>query len=355
MALPTDVRLLNNLASTTLDEIYGEMSDQYFKTNPLVMRLLQLEKARGGGTGKFIKQRGAGVRIRETIIYNKIPGSSYDDSDTFNADNHEFMTQLEFRWKHVYVPVNFNAIEVAQNSGNDEVQFFDIVQATAENAFNSLLDLYGYLIYGSKADTDGTVIPNPTITTKDPDGLYNALDTALNASPTYPVYGGIVRSGTYGDPGFAVNANVVDAGNAPLSIPLLQTGYSQCVFNQLHPDIGLCERPLWNQLYERAQAADRNPPGPLRDVGFETIKFNGAEVVPDDHALPGNFYWPTAEAWRLWILEGRDLVRRAKAYGFDQGFPLPTQDRTVDQLVLSSDLVCPGTRYQCLIVNINQG
>lgn len=352
MALPTDVRLLDNLASTTLDEIYGEMSDQYFTTNPLVMRLLQLERARGGGTGKFIKQRGAGVKIRETIIYNKIPGDSYDDSDTFDSTEHEFMTQYEFFWKHCYIPVNFNAIKVAQNAGNDEVQFFDLVQATAENAFNSLLDLYGYKIYGTTTQADGTVIVNPAISAKDPDGLYNALDTALNHVPTYPVYGGIVRTAVYGDAGFAANANVIDAGGAPLSIPLLQQGYSACVFNQMHPDIGLTTRSLWNELYERAQAADRNPPGPLRDVGFETIRFNGAEVVPDDHQIPGVFDWITAEAWRLWILEGRDLVRRAKTYGFDQGFPLPLQDRTVDQLVLSSNLICPGPRYQAHIINI---
>lgn len=355
MALPTDVRVLDNLASTTMDEWFGEITDQFFPTNALVMRLLQLEKTRGGGTGKFIKQRGAGVKIRETIIYNAIPGDSYDDGSTFDSNEHEFMSQYEFLWKNVYVPINFNAIKVAQNAGNDEVQFFDLVAVTAENAFNSLLDMFGLKIYGAIRNVDGTVAVNPAIPARDPDGLYNALDTALNHVPTFPVYGGITRSAVFGDVGFAANTNLIDAGGAPLSIPLLQNGYSQCVFNQMHPDVGLCRRDLWNQLYERAQAADRNPPGPLRDVGFETIRFNGAEVVPDDHQLPGVFDWLTAEAWRLWILEGRDLVRRASLYGFDRGFPLPLQDRTVDQLVLSCDLVCPGPRFQAHIVNIQTG
>src|ERR1019366_1513290 len=115
MALPIDIRVLNNLASTTMDEIWGEMSDQFYPTNPLVMRLLQLEKTKGGGNGKFIKVRGAGCKIRETIIYAGIHGDSYDDSDTFSSNLAEFMTQYEWRWHHVYVPVNFNALDVAMN------------------------------------------------------------------------------------------------------------------------------------------------------------------------------------------------------------------------------------------------
>ena len=356
MGLPTNSQLLDNLATSTYDERLNELADEFFPTNPLVMRLLQLENARGGGSGKFIKERGAGVQIQEPIIYNGIPGDSYDavGGPDFDAGEHEFMTMFRFLWKHCYVPVNLNAIKIAQNSGGDETQFFDLAEATADTAFNSLLDLYGYKVYGSKKNADGTVSPNTNILPRDPDGLYNALDTALNHSPTYATYGGITRSATYGDPGFAANCNLIDADSAPLSFPLLQNGYSQCVFNKKHPEIGLCRRDLWNQVWERAQAADRNAPGPLRDVGFETIKFNGAEIIPDDHQLPGVFDWLTPEDWRLWILEGRDMIRRSSIYGMN-GFPLPLQDRTVDQLVLSSDLVCAGPRYQAHIINIAQG
>ncbi len=355
MGLPSDARVLDNLASTTADQIYREMSDQFFPTNPLVMRLLQLEKSKGGGNGKFIKERGAGVQIKEGIIYAGIPGDSYDDADTFNSDDHEFLTQFKWPWRHVYVPINANGVQIAQNSGNDEVQFFDLLELTVQNAFNSLLDIYGYKIFGTKKNTDGTVSVNSAISAKDPDGIYNALDTAVHHSPTYAVYGGLTRSEVHGDPGFAANANVVDAGNAPLSKPLLQHGYSTCVFNKKHPSIGICRRDLWNQLWERVETTDRNTAGGLlREAGFETIRFNGAEVTPDDHQAPGVFDWLTPEDWRLWVLEGRDLVRRASIYGMD-AFPLPLQDRTVDQLVLSSNLVCAGPRTQCRILNIRQG
>lgn len=355
MGLPSDLQLLDNLGSTTMDQIFGEMTDQFFPTNALVLRLLQLEKARGGGAGKFVKERGAGIAIRETIIYNSIPGDSYDDATTFDASEHEFMTQFRFPWKHCYVPINFNAIKVAQNAGNNEVQFFDLVEATAENAYNSLLDMFGYKIYGTTKSAAGVVSATASIPARDPDGLYNALDTNIAGTATYTTYGGITRAASTaaaGDPGFAANSNIIDAGGAPLTLPLLQQGYSLCVFNRSHPDVGISDRAIWNQIWERVQAQDRNPPGPLREAGFETIRFNGAEVIPDDHALPQTFYWLTAEAWRLWILEGRDMVRRASKYNMPGGFPLPTQDRTVDQLVLSANLICPGPRFQCQIRNI---
>jgi hypothetical protein len=354
MSLPTDITVLDNLGSTTIDEWFRDhITENTFGTNPLVMRLLQLEKSQGGGVGKWVKLRGAGIKIREVITYAEIPSASYDDSSTFDTDEHEFISGLRFNWKGAYSPINFNAMKVAQNAGNDETQFFSLTESTAETAFNSLLDRMGYQFHGTIKQSDGTVITNPSILAKDWDGLYNALD---KVGGTYGTYGGITRSATYGDVGFAINANVINAADAPLTKPLLQNGYSQCVFNKVHPDVGLCRRDLWNQLWERVEAQDRNTAGgPLREAGFETIKFNGAEVVPDDHAVPGTFKWLTAEAWHLWLLEGRDMVRRAKTYGFEGGFPLPTQDRTVDQLIINGNLVCSSPRLQCNIYGIKQG
>lgn len=348
MGLPSDVTLLNNLATTTLEERLADIQDNFFTTNALIAKLFNLY---GKGLD-VIKQRGGGVKIVEPILYRSIPSGSYDGNDTFDTDKHEFLTALQFNWRRIYTPINFDAQELAQNSANDEVQFLSLVDATADAAYMSLLDALGFMIYGSQQTAAGVVQTNPAISPKDWDGLYNALDTA---GGTYTTYGGIVRSATLNDPGYAINANIINAANAPLTKSLLQQGYNAAVFNNSKPDIGICRRDLYNQLWERTEAQDRNPPGPLRDVGFDTIRFNGAEVVADDHQLPGVFDWLTAEAWRLWLMEGRDMVRRAKIYGFDdRGFPVHNQDKFVDQLICSGNLVCASPRLQTHIYGIKQ-
>lgn len=347
MGLPSDVQLLNNLATTTLEERLADIQDNFFTTNALVAKLFYLY---GKGLD-VLKERGGGVKIVEPILYRNIPSAFYDGNDTFNTSKHEFLTALQFQWKRAYTPINFDAQELAQNSANDEVQFLSLVDATADAAYMSLLDLLGYCIYGTTLNTAGTVIANPdAANAKNWDGLYNALDTSTG---TYTTYGGIPRSATLYDPGYAINAQVINAASAPLTKSILQQGYNAAVFNNSKPDIGLTTRLLYNELWERTEAQDRNPPGPLRDVGFDTIRFNGAEVVADDHILAGNFYFLTAPSWRLWLMEGRDMVRRGKLYGFDdRGFPVFDQDKNVDQLIISGDLVCASPRLNTLITNL---
>lgn len=345
MGLPSDIQLLNNLATTTLEERLQDIQDNFFTTNALVAKLFHLY---GKGLD-VLKERGGGVKIVEPILYRNIPSETYDGNSTFNTAKHEFLTALQFQWRRAYTPVNFDAQELAQNAANDEVQFLSLVDATADAAYMSLLDLLGYQFYGTTQNTSGTVIVNPAITGTDWDGLYNALDVSTG---TYTTYGGIQRSATLGDPGYAINAQVFNEASAPLTKAALQQAYNACVFNNSKPDIGLTTRLLYNELWERTEAQDRNPPGPLRDVGFDTIRFNGAEVVADDHIEAGTFYWLTAPSWRLWLMEGRDMVRRAKLYGFDdRGFPVHNQDKFVDQLIISGNLVCASPRLNAKMVS----
>lgn len=346
MGLPSDIQLLNNLATTTLEERLQDIQDNFFTTNALIAKLFHLY---GKGLD-VLKERGGGVKIVEPILYKNIPSASYDGNDTFDTDKHEFLTALQFNWRRAYTPVNFDAQELAQNAANDEVQFLSLVDATADAAYMSLLDLLGFMIYGTTQNAAGTVI-SAVVGPKDWDGLYNAIDTSTG---TYTTYGGITRSATLGDPGYAINGQVINAASAPLTKAILQQGYNACVFNNSKPDIGLTTRLLYNELWERTEAQDRNPPGPLRDVGFDTIRFNGAEVVADDHILAGNFYWITAPSWRLWLMEGRDMVRRAKLYGFDdRGFPVHNQDKFVDQLIISGNLVCASPRLNAVITSLS--
>jgi len=344
MALPLDGRAINNILSSTLDAKLPEVYDLFFNTNALLLRLNQ--RARGGA--RTVRYRG-GAEIRTPFIYAGMPAYGYGRGFTFGTGQKEFMTDLQFDWKRAAVEINKDHMDVRKNAG-DEVQLIDYAETLAENASNSLFDRLGYQIYGTKPNTAGVAVANTTPTV-DPDtgapifdGLYNGvLDTG--------VYGGITRGGSLGDPGFAIKANVNAAVAVPLSLSLLQQGFGAATFGNTTPDLGVTTQKLWNDLWNRVQPQDRNPPGPLRDVGFRTINMNGAEIIVDSHQLAGSFHWLNTEYIQLWLMDGVDFIRRGAEYG-KEGFPIPNQDAFVDQLIVYGDLIVTGPRYQSVITGI---
>lgn len=346
MALPIDGRAIGNILATTLDAQLPEATDNFFKSNPLALRLLQRSRKDGFKTIRY----GGGAEIRSAIVYAGVPAYNYDSGFTFGTTKKEFATALQFQWKQAAAEINVDTLDVKKNAGS-EAQLIDYVEVLTDNAFNSLYDVFGYRIFGTKPDpaTGATVVnATPTIDpiTGSPafDGLYNGvLDTG--------VYGGITRGAGFGTPGASIIAQANLAVGVPYSNALAMNSWGAATFGNDQPDLIVTTQKIFNQMWARAQAQDRNSPGPLRDVGFRTINFNGAEVVVDQHCLAGNMYFLNTKYIEMWIEETTDFVRRGAAWG-PNGFPVFNQDQFVDQLVLYGNLIIPGPRYQAIITGI---
>jgi hypothetical protein len=329
LALPTDGRSFNNLLATTIDAKLEQITDDFFTRNPLVMRLLQ--RADNGET--TVRYEG-GAEIRSTILYNSLPANSYGSASTFFTGETEFLTDLVFNWKRVYAPINIDNLKLRQNMGPARV--INYVEALVKNAVMSLKDFMGTMFFG-----DGT--GNGSLNW---DGLLNGVDDGT----TYTTYGGITRNSTAGDPGNVIKANKNSVGG-PVSLSMLQNSFGTVTFDDAKPDLIVTTQTIWNALWNRIQPQDRNAPGPLRDVGFETIRFNGAEIVVDDHCPSGSIYLLNTQFIELWLMEGMDFVRRGQDFG-PNGFPVYNQDFFVDQIVCYGDLIIPGPRYQAVIQNV---
>lgn len=348
MALPIDGRAINNIIAMTLNAQLPELTDNFFNTNALLLRILQ-KSAEGIETIKY----DGGTEIRSAIIYNGMPAYAYTRGSTFGTAQQEFATTLQFDWKQLAAELNAEHLDVAKN-GRSESKIIDYATTMAVNATNSLYNRLAYAIFGTLPDpVTGLTVVNPTPTI-DPiknaptfDGLYNAI---LDSG----VYGAITRGGNLGTPGFAIISNVLAGVAVPISLGLMQQAYGSATFTPDQPDLIVTTQKIWNQIWARVQPQDRNPPGPLREVGFRTIRFNGAEVIQDSHCLPGNMYFLNSKYWQLWLMEGYDFIRRGKQFG-ELGFPVFNQDAFVDQLIVYGDLVCPGPRYQALITGIVEG
>lgn len=333
MALPTDGRSLNDLYVTTFDARINQIYDGFFNTNAVFERLYQRDRVDPGTVVRFE----GGNEIQVPILYNAPTATSYSGGDTADTTETEVSTLAVFNWKQAWAPINISGLKLAQNAGGSETRFFDLVEIRAEAAFNALADKMGTMLF-----SDGTGNGS-----KDWDGLKNGI----NISSNYATYGGITRSSTSGDPGNAINGQV-DATGGVMSKALLQKTFGNCTFNRAMPDTICMLQAQFNELWERVEAADRNAPGPLREVGFQTIRFNGAECVVDSHVPSGTVWLLNTQYIKMYFLNGHDFVRRSTRDLNGEGFPVFNQDMRVDQLIAYGDFVVPMPRFSGQIQNV---
>lgn len=349
MALPQDSRYINNLITFTLDAVLPDLVDGFFQTNALAMRLFQREAKTG--LGKNVKYYTGGAQIRAGVIYSSMGGGSYGKGQTFDTSFKEFATQLQFSWKRAYSPLNLDEGEVAENSVS-ETELFDYVETAAQNSMNSLFDILGYQFFATDPSlgcgATGATLLTPS--SLDWDGIWNGVDDGTAHSS----YGGITgRSGsaTLGTIQRAISSPTNLVGG-PFSLGMVQNAFGSVTYMPSKPDLIVTTQSIWNKWWDRVQAADRNPPGPLRDVGFDTIRFNGAEVVVDAHCPTGYIYILNTEFIRLCLMEGRDFARRGQRVS-NQGFPVPNQDATVDQVIAHGNLIVTGSRFSTFIKTVS--
>jgi len=329
MALPTDGRSINNLLATTLDAKLPRLTENFFNTNAFVQRLLQ----RADGGESTVRYDG-GAEIRSSIIYNGLPSSSYGKGDTFATSFTEFMTDLQFQWKRMATVINVDHMDVRKNMGS-AAQIMNYVEVLAKNAIMSLKNEMGNELFSDGLGNAG----------KNWDGLLNAIDDGTN----YSSYGGITRNSTAGDPGNAINS-YYNATATTFSLSDVNSAYGKVRFDDAKVDLIVTTQTLWNKFWERVQPADRNAPGPLREVGFETIRFNGAEVVVDSHCPAQTIFGLNTAFIELWLMDGVDFVRRGADFG-PNGFPVFNQDAFVDQIIVYGDFIVPGPRYSFQLRN----
>ena len=87
------------------------------------------------------------------------------------------------------------------------------------------------------------------------------------------------------------------------------------------------------------QPAERPTPSDLREIGYEYVRLNGAEVVVDSHCPSGFLYLLNTEFWELYAHKKWDFRFR----GFASP---PNQQMLIGQLIFWGALTCRGPRFQ---------
>jgi len=315
LPIPTRTMTLNTFVSSTAEHRRRDLVDNFFGSAP-VWAMLKKRKA--------VPLRGGEV-IKVSHIYAGMPAGSYGRGDEFGTEVTEFATTLVFNWKFCRSEVNLNVIDVELNDSPEQV--FDLVEAAMENGELSLIDEMSDQLYG-----DGTGNSN-----KDLDGL------AIAVSRT-GTYGGLAR-GTDSQ-GSSIRAAVEDTAGGTLALATLNGHFGTCTVGRKKPDLLTTTQTLWNRIWERSQPSEQNKPSAMRDIGFEAVRFNGADVTVDSHVPSGFIYLLNTEFFQLFVHRKWDMRFR--------GFMEPAQQQIqIGQLIAWCNLVCRGPRFQGVLSGLS--
>ena len=208
-------------------------------------------------------------------------------------------------------------IDVDLNDSPQKV--FDLVDAAMENCELSLVDDIADQVFG-----DGT-----GNTSLDLDGL------AIAVSRT-GTYGGLAR-GTDSQ-GASIRAAVENTTGGVLALGTMNTHMGDCTVARKKPDLIVTTRTLWNRVWERSQTTERNSSEQTREIGYEAVRFNGADVVEDSHTTAGFMYFLNTEMFE-WYVHSKWNFRF-------RGFLEPSnQQLAIGQMIVWQALVCRGPRF----------
>lgn len=213
--------------------------------------------------------------ITETIKYGKGTATAVRKGDTLPAGTPELETMGIWQWAYVAAHVQRDLFTDQQNAGPDKVKDYVNKRLTAardalEENFNDILDR-DY----TSSESDST---------KQPMGLNHVLPPYANrASDTH---GSIARSNSWWQCKYK-------ALTLPTEIHFLadlRTHYNTVGDNLQYPDLVYTTQTLY-ETYEdfgldKSQIV-RNGAGRLLDLGFQTVKFKGADMIWSSNATAG--------------------------------------------------------------------
>lgn len=323
MALPSDNRVLADIAATAVDSYMQGVVDLFFNSNPLWIRMASKERLEYGG----------GDLIKQAILYGSLNAGSYSGFDTFDITRVPTKTVLTFDWSQYQTTLTIDGRTLLKTSGTG-TRINDLVEVEMETARLTLANLLGTHLF-----LDGT--GNGA---KDILGLIAAVDSGTNVA----TYGGVSRTDGSAQ-ATAVTGNLNTTGGT-LSLPLINTAMGSATIQPHRPELIITTQTLWDRFWERSQPMQREPVGPgfddLARLGFTAINFNGAAVVVDSHVASGNCWLLNSETFKLIVHEDRDFQ-----FG---GFQKPTnQDAMTGQIFWAGQLICQSPRLNCRMTGLS--
>ena len=308
---------LTDIVATTIQSRTRQIADNVTKNNAATAYL-----NRRGNRKTF---SGGSTILQEISFAENANGGWYSGYDLLPVAAQDVITAAEFAIKQLACPVVMSGLEQLQNAGRE--QMIDLIEARINVAEATMANLQSQGVY-----SDGTTYGGKTLT---------GLDAAVAITPTN-TYGGIDR-GTW-----TFWKNKVLSGNAETAATIqgrMNALWSQLVRGSDQPDLIVADNTMWGFYVASLQAQQRFTSPETGDLGFNTIKYMGADVVLDGgiggFATAKTMYFLNTKYLFLRPHSQRDMVPLSpnRRYAINQ-------DAEVQILAWAGNLTSSGPQFQ---------
>jgi hypothetical protein len=257
MAFPN----LSEIVTTTLRSRTGELADNMSRNNALLARLSRRGRIKTFSGGRTI--------VQELNYANNQTFQWYSGYQVLNIAPSQTFTAAEFPIRQSAVAVSISGLEELQNSGEEAI--IDLLESRIENAEETFMNGMSQGIYG-----DGTVT-----------GSVGGLQLLVASTPTSGTVGGIDRS-TWTFWQNQAYSSVTNGGAAATAANIqnyMDSLWVTLVRGRDSPDLIVADNNYYKFYWQSLQAIQRiateNGEGEFGALGFQTLKYNTADVVLD--------------------------------------------------------------------------
>jgi hypothetical protein len=320
---------LTDLSAYTLQYIVPKTTDVIYLNSPVFTRLSSRNMERFAG----------GLQIQRPIIFNELNGDAIGRGEGFNIDYVTTDTALVNNMTVYYVNITLFGFDSMKNDGPQAI--FSQVETKFQNAGLKMAKLLATNMYLDNVSAGRS---------KHMDGLRQWYDDGNLFSSV----GGITRSditpvGTVG----GLNAFTNNMGGGSFTLQTLNTAYGNAWFGADHVDLVVATQNGWNLIWNALQPQQRyfDTESDVATAGFQSFRFNGAEVVIDKYAPVGTtgVMYGLNTKYIEWYFSTNPKFQ----YGFT-GFK--ESNNTIDvagQFLVGHDIVVPNPRSGFKILNTN--
>ena len=257
MAFPN----LSEIVTTTLRNRTGELADNMSRNNALLARLNRRGRVKPFSGGRTI--------VQELNYANNQTFQWYSGYQVLTIAPSQTFTAAEFPIRQSACAVSISGLEELQNSGEEAI--IDLLESRIENAEDTFMNGMSNGIYG-----DGTVT-----------GSVGGLQLLVASSPSTGVIGGIDRA-TWSFWQNQAYSSVTNGGAAATAANIqnyMDSLWVTLVRGRDSPDLIVTDnnyfKLYWQSLQAIQRIASENGEGEFGTLGYQTLKYNTADVVLD--------------------------------------------------------------------------
>ncbi|OBU84578.1 phage major capsid protein [Chromobacterium subtsugae] len=261
MGLQNPSATMTEIVTTTLRNRSGKIADNFTKNNALLYRLKRKGKVKPVSGGRTIVQE---LEYAENSTYKR-----YSGYEQLNISPSDVFTGAEFNYAQAAVAISISGLEELQNSGEEQV--IDLLEGRISNAERTMTNNVALDCY-----SDGTADGGRQI---------GGLQLLVSQNPAQGMVGGIDASTSIGAFWRNLAFSALRNGGAAVTPQNIQGYMNQLWINLLRgadkTDLIVADNNYYLAYLSSLQAIQRITSSEMAEAGFESLKFMGADVVPD--------------------------------------------------------------------------